>query len=117
MIAVEPETSQAYRQALEAGGPVEVEVGGVAADSLGAKRVGETPWATMRAHDVESVLVADEAITSSPAAPLAAGADRRRARGDGRARSAGLAAPTSPSPASASAVIVSGGNFDSTVLA
>src|SRR4051794_13304854 len=50
VIAVEPETSQAYRAALEAGEPVEVEVGGVAADSLGAKRVGATPWATMRAH-------------------------------------------------------------------
>ncbi len=40
VVAVEPETSQAYRQAIEAGEPVEVEVGGVAADSLGAQAGG-----------------------------------------------------------------------------
>ena len=115
VIAVEPETSQAYRQALEAGGPVEVEVGGVAADSLGARQTGAVPWATMRAHDVESVLVADEAITETQrrlwlAARLAAEPGA----------TAALAALTSgayrPEEGERVGVVLSGANFDPTIL-
>jgi threonine dehydratase len=116
VVAVEPENCQAYRQALEAGEPVTVQVGGVAADSLGARRVGETPWATMRAHDIESVLVSDEAISET---------QRRlwlQARiGAEPGGTAALAALTSgayrPEPGERVAVILSGGNFDPTVLA
>ena len=62
VVAVEPVTSQAYAAALAAGGPVEVEVSGVASDSLGARRTGAVPWAVMSAQGVGSVLVTDEAI-------------------------------------------------------
>jgi threonine dehydratase len=116
VVAVEPETSQAYRQAIEAGEPVTVEVSGVAADSLGAKRVGATPWATMRAHDVDSVLVTDEAISSTQR--LLWLQARIGAEPGG---TAALAALTSgayvPAPGERVGVIVSGANFDPSVLA
>lgn len=41
VIAVEPETSCALNAALKAGEPVDVEVSGVAANALGAKRIGQ----------------------------------------------------------------------------
>ena len=67
-------------------GPVEVEVGGVASDSLGARRAGAVPWAVMRAQGVGSVLVTDEAIRDAQRrlwAAVRVGAEpggRRRAR-------------------------------------
>jgi threonine dehydratase len=116
VIAVEPETSQAYRQALEAGEPVEVEVGGVAADSLGARRTGAVPWATMRAHDVESVLVSDEAITATQRRLWL---QARLAAEPGA--TAALAALTSgaykPHSDERVGVVLSGANFDPTLLA
>jgi threonine dehydratase len=62
LVAVEPERSQALHAALERGEPCEVVVGGIAADSLGARRVGEFGFALARAAGVDSVLVSDEAI-------------------------------------------------------
>ncbi len=116
VIAVEPETSQAYRQALEAGEPVEVEVGGVAADSLGARRTGAVPWATMRAHDVESVLVSDKAITETQRRLWL---QARLAAEPGA--TAALAALTSgayrPQAGERVGVVLSGANFDPTLLA
>jgi threonine dehydratase len=115
VVAVEPETSQAYRRAIEAGGPVEVEVGGVAADSLGAKRVGETPWATMRAHDIESVLVGDDAISATQR--LLWLQARIGAEPGGTAAIAALVSGAyRPEAGERVAVILSGGNFDPSVL-
>ena len=48
VVAVEPETSQCLRAAVAAGVPVDVTVSGIAADSLGARRLGAVPWATVR---------------------------------------------------------------------
>jgi threonine dehydratase len=62
VVGVEPEGSRALHAALEAGGPVDVEVNSVAADSLGARNVGELVYRTCR-HSVDHVaLVTDEAI-------------------------------------------------------
>ena len=114
-MAVEPEASQAYRQAIESGGPVTVEVGGVAADSLGAKRVGETPWATMRAQEVESVLVADDAIRETQRRIWLQA--RIAAEPGGTAALAALASGAyAPQPGERVGVIMSGGNFDPGVL-
>jgi threonine dehydratase len=65
VIGVEPETSRALDAALEAGRPVDVEVSGIAADSLGARRIGENmlPIARMFVEDV--FLVSDAAIRSA----------------------------------------------------
>ena len=62
MVGVEPEGSRALHAALEAGGPVDVEVRSVAADSLGARRVGDLCWAICRSGVAEVALVTDEAI-------------------------------------------------------
>ncbi|MFV1991512.1 MAG: serine/threonine dehydratase, partial [Acidimicrobiales bacterium] len=65
IVAVEPDTSQALHAALKAGGPVEVPVSGVAADSLGARTIGAMAYEIAMSHVVTSVTVRDEAITES----------------------------------------------------
>ena len=62
IVAVEPDTSFALHAALKHGAPVDVEVAGVAADSLGAKRVGSLMFPVARALVERSVLVPDSAI-------------------------------------------------------
>lgn len=59
---VEPETACALHAALAAGAPVDVTVSGVAANALGAKRIGERCLALAQAHGLTSVLVSDAAI-------------------------------------------------------
>jgi len=65
VVAVEPETSCALRAALAAGGPVDVEVSGVAANALGARRIGEICYGLAQGQGSESVLVPDAAITDA----------------------------------------------------
>lgn len=63
VVAVEPERIPTLHSALAAGRPVDVEVGGVAADSLGARRIGTVPFAVLSAAaGLRSVLVSDEAV-------------------------------------------------------
>ena len=65
VVAVEPETCPTLHAALERGGPVDVQVGGVAADSLGASRLGEIAFATAQQHRTRSLLVSDEEIAEA----------------------------------------------------
>jgi threonine dehydratase len=65
VVGVEPEGSQALHAALRAGAPVDVPVGSVAADSLGARRVGDLNFAIARRFVAESVLVPDAAIVEA----------------------------------------------------
>jgi threonine dehydratase len=62
LIGVEPEAAPTLRRALEAGKPVDVEVGGIAADSLGARRAGDLMFPFARAFVEDVVLVSDPAI-------------------------------------------------------
>ncbi|MFO1319210.1 MAG: threonine/serine dehydratase [Burkholderiales bacterium] len=62
VIAVEPETSCALHAALAAGQPVDVDVSGIAADSLGARRVGSVMFPIARRCVERVVLVDDGAI-------------------------------------------------------
>ncbi len=62
VITVEPEGCAALARALDAGRPVEVSVGGIAADSLGARQIGDVPFEVAREHVAAAVLVSDEAI-------------------------------------------------------
>lgn len=64
VVAVEPERCAAFHAAREAGGPTTVEVGGVAASSLGAREIGEHAWYANRWVD-QSVLVTEESIVES----------------------------------------------------
>ena len=90
IVAVEPERCPALHAALAAGGPVDVPVSGVAADSLGARRIGEIAYATAVATSMPSVLVDDEAIVRRAAAAVGGLPDRRRARDRGCLRRADL---------------------------
>lgn len=65
VVSVEPENSQCLRAALLAGHPVEVPVSGAAADSLGARRLGEIPWSIVREHVAEALVVPDDAIRAA----------------------------------------------------
>lgn len=65
VVAVEPNNAPTLCSALEAGGPVDVDVAGVAADSLGARRVGEIAFDVAVRTGVRSVLVDDESIVAA----------------------------------------------------
>lgn len=62
LVAVEPEACPTLHRALTAGAPVDVTVGGIAADALGASRIGEIGLACCQRAGVESVLVTDDDI-------------------------------------------------------
>lgn len=62
VVGVEPEACPTMHDALAAGERVDVEVGGIAADSLGPRRVGEIAFAIAREFVHEVVLVPDDAI-------------------------------------------------------
>ena len=64
VVAVEPRLAPTLHAALAAGGPVDVAVGGVAANALGARRIGGLCYDLARGA-VESVLVEDEAILAA----------------------------------------------------
>jgi threonine dehydratase len=65
VVSVEPATSQCLRAALVAGAPIDVEVAGVAADSLGAKRIGRVPWDVVHRYVDEAVVVSDDDIRAT----------------------------------------------------
>ena len=62
VIGVEPVAAPTLTRALQAGHPVDAEAGGIAADSLAPRRVGERVFAIARNMSTGTVLVADEAI-------------------------------------------------------
>jgi threonine dehydratase len=62
IVGVEPETAPTLTAALRAGQPVDAPAGGVAADSLAPRRVGQIAFAIAREHVSEVVLVADDDI-------------------------------------------------------
>jgi threonine dehydratase len=62
LIGVEPEAAPTLTRALEAGRPVDAEAGGIAADSLAPKRVGELMFPIAQTHVKSMVLVSDESI-------------------------------------------------------
>lgn len=65
VISVEPEACPALATALREGRPVPVAVGGLAADSLGARQVGALAFAVARDHVAAAVLVPDAAIRAA----------------------------------------------------
>lgn len=62
VIGVEPEAAPTLTRALAAGRPVDAEAGGIAADSLAPRRIGERVFPIARRHVERVVLVSDEAI-------------------------------------------------------
>jgi threonine dehydratase len=52
-------------RAREAGQPVDVAVGGIAADSLGARRIGAIAWQVTQQHVNDALLLPDDAILAA----------------------------------------------------
>ena len=62
IVAVEPEAAPTLHKALRAGKPVDAPAGGIAADSLAPRRVGELMFPIARDNVADVVLVTDDAI-------------------------------------------------------
>ncbi len=62
VVAVEPDGCPTLHAARAAGAPVDVAPRGLAANALGARRIGQICLDLAQRHDVESVLVSDAAI-------------------------------------------------------
>lgn len=65
VIGVEPEAIPTLNAALMVGCVVDVDVSGIAADSLGARRLGDIAFAAAVDCEVRSVLVSDQAIVEA----------------------------------------------------
>jgi threonine dehydratase len=65
LIAVEPEAAPTLAKALHAGRPVDSPAGGIAADSLAPKRVGELMFPIAQEHVEKVILVSDGKITQA----------------------------------------------------
>ena len=68
VVGVEPRSASTLASALAHGVPVDVDVSGIAADSLGARRIGDIGFETAQRVGVTSVLVDDESIIAARAA-------------------------------------------------
>jgi threonine dehydratase len=111
VVSVEPESIPAMARALEAGRPVDVDVSGIAADSLGARRIGSVPFAVAARFVGRAVLVSDDDIRAAQrwlwdhvrlvAEP-----------GGATALAAVLSGAYRPEPAERVAVVVCGANTD-----
>jgi threonine dehydratase len=111
VVAVEPERCPTLYAAVEAGAPVDVEVGGIAADSLGARRIGSVMFPIVQQFVHGVVLVSDEEIRQSQRALW--DSVRVLAEPGGAAALAGLRSGRyQPAAGERVAVIVCGGNTD-----
>jgi threonine dehydratase len=63
--ALESEGTPTLQAARAAGRPVDVDVSGLAADALGARRIGDIAWAITQRHVAASHLVPDDAIRAA----------------------------------------------------
>jgi threonine dehydratase len=109
IVGVEPEAAPTLWNALRAGRPVDSEAGGIAADSLAPKRVGELMFPIAQNYVQQVVLVPDEAIhqaqrTLWQAVRVAA------EPGGAAAFAALLSGAYQPSPGERVGILVCGGN-------
>lgn len=65
VIACETEGTAAFSRAIEAGGPVDVPISGLAADALGATRIGEVAWSCLTAAKAGSIVVTDDELVTA----------------------------------------------------
>ncbi len=111
VISVEPEGCPTLATALKEGRPVPCPVGGLAADSLGARQVGNLMFEVAKDHVAEAVLVSDDAIRETQRRIWQA--LRLVAEPGGAAAMAALVSGAWTPPAGAKvAVVVCGSNTD-----
>jgi threonine dehydratase len=65
VVALEPKKAPTLYRAREAGEPVDVDVSGIAADSLGARRIGDIAWEITQQQVEHALLLSDEAIRAA----------------------------------------------------
>ena len=109
LVGVEPELAPTLTRALEAGGPVDAEAGGIAADSLAPRRVGELVFPIVRRHLDRVLLVTDTEIREAQRSLW----DQLRVvaePGGAAAFAALLSGRYRPGPRERVGVVVSGGN-------
>jgi threonine dehydratase len=109
VVGVEPELAPTLSEALNAGRPVDAPAGGIAADSLAPRRVGELMFPIAQAYVARVVLVSDAAIRQAQHALW------RTARivaepGGAAALAALLSGAYVPAPGERVGVVISGGN-------
>ena len=111
VVGVEPTTAPTFAEALRAGKPVDVAVSGIAADSLGARRIGEIGLDVALRTGARSVLVSDDDLVHARRLLW----DHRRIAVEHGAAAA-LAALTSggylPEPGERVVVVLCGANTD-----
>ena len=116
VVAVEPQACPTLHAALRAGGPVDVEVGGIAVDSLGARRVGDLVYPLAARQVAAVVLTSDAAIRDAQKAlwrELRVAAEP----GGAAALAALLSGAYRYTPGERIGVLVCGGNLDPATLA
>jgi threonine dehydratase len=111
VVGVEPEGSRALQAALAAGGPVEVRVASVAADSLGARNVGDLVYSICRAGVDHVVTVPDAAIIDA-IATLWRDYRLLSEPGGAAALAAVLSGAYCPAPGERVGILLCGGNVD-----
>jgi threonine dehydratase len=109
LIGVEPEAAPTLARALEAGRPVDAEAGGIAADSLAPRRIGDLVFPIAREFVDRVVLVGDDAIATAQQA-LWDVARILAEPGGAAATAALLSGRYRPQPNERVGVMVSGGN-------
>jgi len=118
VVGVEPLASPTLTKAFEAGHPVDAEAGGLAADSLAPRRVGERVFPIVQKYARQTVLVSDDAIANAQAR-LWRGLRIVAEPGGAAAFSAILSGAYKPAAGERVAIVISGGNtaavnFDAT---
>jgi threonine dehydratase len=109
LIGVEPELAPTLARALAAGRPVDAEAGGVAADSLAPRRVGEVMFPLAQRYVDRVVLVTDDTILAAQRS-LWEGARLVAEPGGAAAFAALLGGSYRPQPDERVGVLVCGGN-------
>jgi threonine dehydratase len=109
IVAVEPEAAPTLHKAFEAGRPVDAEAGGIAADSLAPKRVGELMFPIARSFVDRSILVSDDEILTAQRA-LWQNVQIAAEPGGAAAFAALLSGQYAPEPGERIAVLICGGN-------
>ncbi|TMD62815.1 MAG: threonine/serine dehydratase [Chloroflexi bacterium] len=116
VIGVEPEAASGMTAALKAGKPIDVEVGGIAADSLGARQVGMIAFSLVERYVDRVILIQDEHIR---AAQRALWNDLRIVAEPGGATAAAalISRAYQPAPGERVGIVICGGNTDPAQLA
>lgn len=110
VVAVEPASARTLNAALETGPDTEVEVSGIAANSLGARKIGRICHGLAMQHGVQSVLVSDQAIATAQRTLWTAA--RQLVEPAGATALAALQSGAyTPQPGEKVAVLVCGGNI------